>query len=82
MKVIFKISDCKMKHSKLGCKKSQVIFLKLGGKFMLTVAYPDISRCQYTGYWVPKLCLQIKETLMENNINYLISSMQKHHLRH
>ena len=49
MKVIFKISDCKMKHSKLGCKKSLVIFIKLGGKFMLTVAYPDISRHRYTG---------------------------------
>ena len=49
MKVILKISDCKMKHSKLGCKKSLVIFLKLDGNFMLTVAYADISRCLYTG---------------------------------
>ena len=49
MKVIFKISDCKMKHSKLGCKKSLVTFTKLGGKFMLTVAYPEASRHWYTG---------------------------------
>ena len=37
IKVIFKISGCKMKHSKFGCKKSLVILTKLGAKFVLRI---------------------------------------------
>ena len=48
------------------------------------VEYPDSSRRWHT-VWTPKRCAQIKEKLMQNNINYLtISSTQirQHLLTH